>query len=465
MKKRIALCVLAAGMTLAAQAQTKSGGITPAMMKSIASQDMKSPAQKALTNAIQNNSINTLAKGKASRMPVPKTFAVETRQQSIQDQKSSGRCWMFSGLNVLRNDFALQNEGKSVVFSQSYLFFWDQLEKSNLFLQSIIDTGRKDINDPEVQFLFGQPLSDGGTFCGVIDLVGKYGLVPQSVAPETFSSESTSQASSIIKRKLREYGLRLRQIVAEGKKPAALAAEKTAMLKTVYGILSTVYGEPVETFTYQHTDKDGKPVGEQKEYTPLSFAKECGATGLDTRYLIVMNDPRHAYHKVYEVEYDRHTYDGHNWRFLNLPMDEIEALAVTALKAGKKLYTSYDIKDFDSKRGLASLDVYDYESLFQTSFPMDKAERLATRESASAHAMTLTAVDTTATGKPRYWKVENSWGAASGQNGCVVMTDEWFREYTFRLCVEKQYVPEALIKEAGQKPVMLKYDDILFSEE
>ena len=199
MKKRTLILAFALGMTALAGAQTNNGGITADMLEFITAQPEKTQAQKALQNAVRNNGIELLTIGEAQRLPVPKTFSIETPKQSIHDQKSSGRCWMFSGMNVLRADFAAANEGKVVEFSQSHLFFWDQLEKSNLMLQGIIDTGKKAIGDPEVQFFFKYPVSDGGTFCGVMDLVDKYGLVPQSVAPETFSSESTTQIDKILR--------------------------------------------------------------------------------------------------------------------------------------------------------------------------------------------------------------------------------------------------------------------------
>ena len=462
MNKKIILTVCFCSMAIISHAQ-KAGGITPRMLSEITAQPEKTQAQKAVRNAVINNDIQLLAKGNAQRFPVPAHFSIETPKQSIHNQKSSGRCWMFSGMNVLRSDFALANEGKVVEFSQGQLFIWDQLEKSNLMLQGIIDTGKKDLYDPEVQFFFGMPLSDGGTFCGVVDLVEKYGLVPQCVAPETFSSENTQRIDQILKSKLREYGLQLRKSVAAKKKASVIESEKTVMLKDIYRILTTAYGESVTEFEYAHVDKNGNTVGEKKRYTPLEFAKECGAVGLSERYIMVMNDPRHEYHKVYEIEYDRHAYDGHNWRYLNLPMEEIEALAIASLKGGQKMYSSYDAgKYFDRARGFNSLDNYNYADLFETSFPMNKAERLQSRESASSHAMTLTAVDLDEDGKPRFWKVENSWGSGSGQNGCVVMTAEWFREYMFRLVVEKKYVDEKLQQEALQQPVMLDFNDILF---
>ena len=179
-----------------------------------------------------------------------------------------------------------------------------------------------------------------------------------------------------------------------------------------------------------------------------------------------MNDPRRPYHKTYEVESDRHTYDGTNWKYLNLPMDEIAQLAIASLKDGRKMYSSYDVgKQYDRKRGLLDVNNYDYASLFSTTFGMDKAQRISTFDSGSTHAMTLSAVDLDANGKPLKWKVENSWGPANGQNGCLIMTNEWFNEYMFRLVVDKQYVPAETLKLFDQKPVMVMPEDPLFQED
>ena len=144
-------------------------------------------------------------------------------------------------------------------------------------------------------------------------------------------------------------------------------------------------------------------------------------------------------------------------------MEDIEQLAIAQLTAGRKLYSSYDVGKFlDRKRGYADLKNFDYASLLDTSFPMDKAERISTFDSGSTHAMTLTAVDLDAAGKPLKWKVENSWGTASGQAGYLIMTAEWFREYMFRLVVDREFVPENLLREAEQKPVLVMPEDPLF---
>ena len=467
MRKNIFLLGALLAVSAATMAQTKQGGISAQMLSQIEKMQKTSAADKALFNAIAANSIDDLVKNRANAGPVDTHFSVETPAQRIHNQKSSGRCWMFSGMNVLRANFAKAHaDSLAVEFSQDYLFFYDQLEKANLMLQGVIDLGKKSIEDPQVQFFFKNPLNDGGTFCGVADLASKYGLVPMSAQPETFSSNNTSKMSRLISSKLREYGLELRKMVAQGKKPAAIQARKTEMLAQVYRMLSLTLGEPVKEFTYAFRDKDGKQIGEAKKYTPKSFYEETVGKDLNGTFIMVMNDPRRPYHKTYEVEYDRHTYDGHNWKYLNLPMEEIAQLAIASLKDGHKMYSSYDVgKQLDRKRGYLALDNFDYGSLFNTTFPMNKADRIATFDSGSTHAMTLTAVDLDAAGKPVKWKVENSWGADNGFGGCFIMTNDWFNEYMFRLVVNKKYASEQLLKEFDQKPTMLTPDDPLFQLE
>ena len=467
MNKNVILFGALLMMASSAMAQTKSGGISEATLQQIVKSQTGGAANKALFNAIANNNIDDLVKNPANAAPVDTHFSIETPKQSIHNQKSSGRCWMFSGLNVLRSNFAKNDSLKRVVeFSQDYLFFYDQLEKANLMLQGVIDTGKKSIEDPQVQFFFKSPINDGGTFCGVADLAEKYGLAPMSAQPETFSSNNTNKMSKLISSKLREYGLELRKMVAQGKKATAIQSRKAEMLAQVYRMLSLTLGEPVKEFTYTFRDKDGKQVGETKKYTPKSFYGETVGHSLNGTFLMVMNDPRRPYHKTYEVEYDRHTYDGHNWKYLNLPMEEIAQLAIASLKDGHKMYSSYDVgKQLDRKRGYLALDNFDYGSLFGTSFPMNKAERISTFDSGSTHAMTLTAVDLDAAGKPVKWKVENSWGADNGFSGCFIMTNDWFNEYMFRLVVNKKYASEQLQKEFEQKPTMLTPDDPLFQLE
>ena len=456
--------LLLAALSLPCHAKTDDGGISKDMLTEIKQAQQRTPADRALFNALAANSIDALAVNQANKGPIDSYFSVETPQQSIHDQKQSGRCWMFSGFNVMRSAFAQRTDSLVVDLSHDYLFFWDQLEKSNLFLQGVIDCADKPIDDERVRFFFKSPINDGGTYCGVVDLVAKYGLVPSEIMPETYSSDNTSKVASLLKSKLREFGLQLRDMVAKGKSKADVKAEKTRMLATVYRMLALTMGEPPTEFTYAFKNKDGRTVTEAKKYNPVTFAAEIlDGKPLKGSFIMVMNDPRREYYKTYEVEYDRHTYDGTNWKYLNLPMEDIAQLAIASLKDGRKMYSSYDVGKFlDNKRGYCDLKNYDYGTLFGTDFAMNKAERIMTYDSGSTHAMTLTAVNLDKDGKPVMWKVENSWGADYGQKGCLVMTNDWFNEYMFRLVVDKKYVPAKMLKQYEQKPVMVMPEDPLF---
>ena len=461
--KKTTFLVLSMGLVLTGQAQTKNGGISEQMLREIQKEQQVGNVEKALMNAIAGNAIDDLTRSHAKAGALDTYFSVETRKQSITDQKQSGRCWMFSGMNVLRGDFQKRTDSLTVEFSQAYLFFWDQLEKANLMLQGVIDCADKPMDDHRVQFFFHSPIGDGGTFCGVADLAEKYGLVPSEVMPETYSSDNTSRARQLVASKLREYGLQLRDMVKKGKKEAAIEKAKTRMLSQIYHMLQLTIGNPVEKFTYAFKDSKGKTIGQAKEYTPLSFYKEVVGKELNGTFIMAMNDPRREYYKTYEVEYDRHTYDGHNWKYVNLPMEDIEQMAIAALKDGRKMYSSYDVgKLLDRKRGYADLENFDYGSLFGTTFGMSKADRIATFDSGSTHAMTLTAVDLDEKGQPKKWKVENSWGATWGQQGSLIMTAQWFREFMFRLVVPNEYVPENIMNAYKTKPVMVMPEDPLF---
>ena len=463
-KKLITMLAVAA-FTSPLSAQHQEGGISFDMLREMREAQAAQPANRAIANAMATNSIDNLARNFKTQGMVDTYFNVETPAQSIHNQKSSGRCWMFSGLNVLRSQFARKHKDTlTVEFSQDYLFFYDQLEKSNLMLQGVIDNAKLPMENERVRFFFKSPIGDGGTFCGVADLTEKYGLVPMEAQPETYSAENTSRAARLVASKLREFGLELRKMVADGKSKKAVQQRKKEMLGTVYNMLCLTLGEPVQQFTYTFKDKKGRALGPARTYTPKEFYRETIGEPLNGTFIMAMNDPRRPYYQTYEVEYDRHTYDGHNWKYVNLPMEDIAQMAITALKDSSKLYSSYDVgKQFDRKRGYLDVDNYDYGTLLGTTFPMKKADRIATFDSGSTHAMTLTAVHLDGDGKPVRWKVENSWGNDHGIKGCDIMTNEWFNEYSFRLVVDKKYVPENILKASEKKPVMVMPEDPLFA--
>ena len=461
MKKIItfALALMAVG-TLSAQ-QDK-GGITAEMLQEIRTGQTNSSAEKAARNALALNPIADLATNAENLAMIDTHFSHRVRTKGITDQHQSGRCWLFTGLNVLRAKMIHDLDLPSLEFSQNYLFVYDQLEKSNLFLQAVIDTKNLPMDDRKVEWLFKNPLNDGGQFTGVSNLVMKYGIVPAEVMPENYQSNNTTQVGTLLKLKLREFGLTLRN----QKDRRATAALKTEMLKEIYSMLVRAYGVPPTEFEWTRHDKDGNPI-ETKRYTPKSFYQEYfGDIDLEKNFVMVMNDPTREYHKVYEIEYDRHVYDGDNWVYLNLPIEEVKALAIASIKDNTAMYFSCDVGKFLlSKKGTLDINNFDYESLMGVEFPMNKEERVRTFASGSSHAMTLIAVDLDNEGNPKKWMVENSWGANSGWKGNLIMTDEWFEEYMFRVVIDKKYIPAETLKLLEQKPVMLPSWDPMFAYE
>ena len=464
--KKLFLFIFSALCVLGVQAQSANGGITPEMLSKIKSSYQNTPENKALRNAIVANDINKLAANADNSTAFDAHFSNKVNSKAITDQKSSGRCWMFTGMNVMRSKaIAKHNLPDDFQFSQAYTFFWDQLEKSNLFLQAILDHRVRSMEDKYVEWLFKNPIGDGGQFTGVADLVTKYGLVPKDVMPETFSSNSTSRMSNILSLKLREFGLELRDM-ANNKSTTEqmLQDRKTEMLKTIYRILVMTIGEPPTEFTWTQRDASGKVVSTDT-YTPQSFFKKYVNEDF-SKYYMIMNDPTREYYKVYEIEYDRHVYDGKNWVYLNLPMDEIAPIAIASIKDSTMMYFSCDVGKFlDRDKGWLDVNNYDYASLFGTSFNMTKKQRVATFASGSSHAMTLCAVDLDANGKPLKWMVENSWGSSYGHNGFLIMTNEWFNEYMFRVVVEEKYIPAKIKTLTKQKPIMLPPWDPMFAPE
>ena len=451
---------------LAVPAFAQQGGISADMLVRLQKHATLTPAERAIRNGLASNDIRTFAVNQDNQVEQNTYFSNSVPSKGITDQKSSGRCWLFTGLNVLRSKVINQRNLNELEFSQVYLFFYDQLEKSNLFLQAVIDTYKRPMDDQTVDWLFHHPLSDGGTFTGVADLVGKYGLVPKGAMPETYTSNNTSRFRSLLQRKLREDGLRLRQALSSGKKAADVQKMKEEMLTEVYHVLVLGYGQPPTSFSWAPKDSNGNYKETPRDYTPREFYEELIGDDLVGNYVMLMNDPTRAYWKTYEIEYDRHTYDGHNWVYLNLPMDEIKSAAIASIKDSTMMYMSCDVsKELDSNRGLLDLQNYDYSSILGVSFGMDKRERILTFDSGSSHAMTLKAVDLDADGKPLKWEVENSWGASSGFRGHLIMTDEWFDEYLFRLVVNKKYLSEQVLKAAQQKPTLLPCWDYMFAEE
>lgn len=447
-----------------ATAAGPDNGISKEMLGRLKASYGKDAGNKAIRNALAGNSIDVLAVNAENIGKFDNNFSHRVKSKGITDQKRSGRCWLFTGLNVLRSQMMAKNDLPELKLSHNYNFFYDQLEKANLFLQGMIDNAAKPEDDKMVEWLMRNPLSDGGQFTGIADNISKYGVVPDRVMPESFSAENTSRMNNLLSLKLREDGLELRKMAKDGKNTKAIAERKEQMLADVYRILALTLGEPPTEFTWTRRNSKGDAVS-TKTYTPLEFYKEYAGNDLKNGYVMLMNDPTREYYKLYEIDFDRHSYDGDNWTYINLPVDEIKEMAIKSIKDSTMMYFSCDVNKFlDRKNGVADPANFDYEALMGTTFGMNKAERIRTFASASSHAMTLVAVDLDANDKPVKWLVENSWGDGPN-NGHLILSDKWFDEYMFRLVVDKKYVDSKILNILKQKPTLLPAWDPMFQPE
>lgn len=431
--------------------------------------DIRSSLKKdASTQAIQNilttdknikeNALNRELQGKIDHF-----FKYRVNVKGITDQHSSGRCWMFTSMNVLRPSVMEKYNLKNFDFSHNYTYFWDIFEKSNLFLENIITTASKPMDDREVTTYFQSPVNDGGVWNLYYNVAQKYGVVPQEVMPETAHSNNTSQMINILNEKLRLGGYTLREMAAAGKSAKDLRAEKKEILKDVYRILSLCLGEPPHTFTWRYKDKEGN-IKELANYTPVQFYQAITPKDYSPEnYIMIMNDPTREYYKLYEIQNYRNAVEGVNWIYLNLPNEDIKKAALASIKNNEALYASCDVgKQHQRESGILDPEMYDYESLLGVKLKMDKKARILTRQSGSSHAMTLVGCDTDEKDQPVKWEFENSWGAKAGNQGYLTFTDKWFDEYMFRIVIHRKYLDEKAVNSLKSKPIQLPVWDYMF---
>lgn len=431
-------------------------------LEKIRSGFVKDNYSEAMQNALSSNPITDLAWSRENEGTNDHYFTYRVDVSGITDQKSSGRCWLFTSLNIFRPAAMRHFNVSSFEFSENYLYFYDLLEKSNLFLNNIVATADRGFDDEKVRWYFQSPVDDGGQWINFVNLANKYGMVPREAMEETYSSENTAWMTKLLKRKLREQALELRDMKNEGKNDEQIEARKIEMLGVVYRMLVLNLGEPPVIFKYRYEDKNGI-LSKNLSYTPLSFMEEImGETPLSD-YVMLMNDPSRPYWKHYEVENYRNVQEGENWHYVNLPNDVIKQFCIESIKNNEAMYTSCDVgKQLRRDFGVLDVDNFNYEAVYNVPFGMDKKERIQTKETGSSHGMALIAVEVDDNKKPLKWQFENSWGEKAGEKGYLTFTDDWFNEYMFRIVVNKKYISPEVLEIYGEKTEMLPPWDPMF---
>ncbi len=428
--------------------------------ETLAAFDQQFHSQKLYTaakNAVTNNGLLASAKNLEAARHSRHTYSITLEQGDITNQKQSGRCWMFAALNTFRFEVMKKLNLKTFELSQSYTLFFDKLEKSNYFLESILDTLDEPVNGRLVSYLLSAPINDGGQWDMLCSLVEKYGVVPKDAMPETAVSSCTREMNSVITRKLREYACILRKAHAQGASREELSAKKQEMLNEVYRILCICIGEPPKTFDFEVEDKD-KKFHRDINLTPQEFFRKYVGLNLSD-YISLINAPTadKPYHRSYSVKFLGNVKEGRQVRYLNLEIEELKKAAIAQMKDGSPVWFGCDVGKSSSRdEGLLDTETYNLENLLDTDFGMTKAERLDYGESLMTHAMVFQGVNLDDNGKPNRWRVENSWGEAPGNKGYYVMSDAWFDEYMYQIVVNKKYLPEEFLKEYESEPILLE---------
>lgn len=394
--------------------------------------------------AVVKNGILASSENQSSTVLNTPVFSIDLDTGNVTNQKQSGRCWMFAALNTFRHHIQDAFNIKQFELSQSYTFFWDKFEKANYFYENILATSEEELTSRKVSFLLQTPQQDGGQWDMLVAIIQKYGIVPKSVMPESYSSSKSSELNTYLNKKLRRDAMVLRNLVAEGATEETITLEKESMLQEIYTLLCTSLGTPPTTFDFSYYDKE-EAYHLVRDLTPQSFYDQFIGRDLSD-YVSVINAPTKdkPYNQLYTVEMLGSVVGGKEVRHLNVDIDTFKELAIDQLKHGEAVWYGCDVGQSSTRdTGIMATDIYSVADTLDIDYSMSKAERLDYGESLMTHAMVLTGVDLV-DDKPTKWKVENSWGNKVGSKGYFVMSDEWLEEYTYQIVVDKKYLSDEL---------------------
>jgi bleomycin hydrolase len=422
----------------------------------------KDPKNILALNAVTENGIAAVA---LSRKEVDRqnfTFSNLIESPDATNQERSGRCWLFSGLSVLSLQAMKKLNLRTFELSEIYQMFWDKLEKANYFLENVIETKEEPLNGRLVSSLLSDPISDGGEWSMFVNLIKKYGIMPKTFMPETANSSNSDPMNAVSASKLREYAKILRDMNEKGGSETELRQKKGELMEEFYKLLCINLGVPPETFYWEWRDKDGA-FHRRGNITPVQFYNEYVGIELDD-FVSLINAPNKAFNKPYTIQYLGNVVGGQDTRYLNVDLKTMKKATIDMIRGNHAVWFGCDVgKMLETEMGAMDLSIYDYESVYGTKFRLDKAARLDYGDSEMTHAMVITGVDLDEHGDSRKWRVENSWGAAIGDQGYMYMMDEWFDEYVYEVVVRKEYLSPELLKILYTEPLVLPFWDPMCS--
>lgn len=385
-------------------------------------------------------------------------FSIDLDTGKVANQKQSGRCWMFAALNTMRHDikdrFHISDEFQ---LSQSYTLFWDKFEKANYFYENVLKTATEPLDSRRVAFLLTTPQQDGGQWDMIVSIIEKYGLVPQSIYPESKASSATAELNNTLNTLLRHDATVLRGLVAQQASKDKISNARNEMLANVYRLLSLTLGEPPVQFDFEYRDELHN-FHVERQLTPQDYYQKFVSWDLD-EYISVINAPTadKPFDATYNVDMLGNVVGGRDVKHLNVDINKMKAFAISQLKDGQSVWFGVDMgPQVDRESGLMANGIFASDDLFNVDSTMTKAQRLDYGESLMTHAMVLTGVDLDENDQPTKWKVENSWGEKVGKKGYFTMSDDWMSEYAYQIVVKKEYLSSELVNiYDNSKPTLL----------
>ena len=431
-----------------------SRGVTKAQIEEFRKSFDSDPSATVAQNAVSNADLSTLALRRDLVQDMDFSFSTKLDDWNATNQRRSGRCWLFATLNLFRVGAMKKMNLKKFEFSQAHIHFWDKLERANHFLEAILETSDRPVDDRTIHFLLSDPIGDGGQWNMATNLIRKHGLVPMSAYPESHSSSNTRSMNTVLKDILRTSASEIRKILDDGGSNNEARRHKEGRMKEIWRVLCIHLGTPPEKFDWQWRDKDNE-FHRKGTMTPLEFVDEYVEVDWE-EYICIVNDPRNEYYRTYTVDFLQNVAGGPPVVYLNVPSNEMKDITQRLLEDGTPVWMGCDVgKNMARKRGLWDAELYDLKGLYGIQFGMEKADRLRFGQTMMTHAMLFTGVDVV-DGKPRRWRVENSWGSEdSGEKGFYTMNDNWYDEHMFEIAAPKDYLTDEMKSGLEGDPIVL----------
>lgn len=432
------------------------GVLNEATLNKLAKDYEADPKNIAVRNSFSRSTITDVSFDSASKPGIDPHFSLELKTLPVANQKQSGRCWIFAGLNFLREGIAKKNKITSFELSQNYISLFDKIEKANFILESLVSLANEDPSERLLSYLLAAPVTDGGQWDMFANLVHKYGLVPQTAFPETFQSEHTSEGSFLVNSLIREFAFRSHKMALK-KQNKEIRSLKEETLEKIYVFYFNAFGVPPKKFDFEYYDEKQK-YHVERNLTPKSFYDKYVGDAFLFSFQSCINSPTNdkPFGKNFTVDYLGNVLEGNPINHLNLEMKRMKDLIIQQLKDGTPVWFGSDVSFYRDRSSIA----WDDKGLnFVASVGFDnhfeKGAMLDYHHSAMNHAMLITGVDLI-DGKPVKWKIENSWGDSVGVKGYYVMSDSYFDTFVYQAVINKKFLNEKEKKAVAAEPIHLK---------